>query len=107
MHRIGLKELGEITDNTGAETFRSFMTDDGGLGDIKVTGLSVAPNNDLYITENAQHRVLKLSGGVLSVVAGGGLDDSDGTGTAAKFWQSFRYSPWKWNTLFIADRNKP
>ncbi|MDF2192352.1 BACON domain-containing carbohydrate-binding protein [Paraflavitalea sp. CAU 1676] len=92
-------------DNTGAETHRSFASDDGGMGDIKINGLSLAPNNDLYLTDNAQHRVLKLSNGVLSVVAGGMQGDGDGAGTAAKLYSPFGIAHGNGDTLFIADQN--
>jgi sugar lactone lactonase YvrE len=67
-------------------------------------GVAVADNGDVYIADTGNHAIRKLSGGVVTTVAGGptkGLVDE--VGEAAQFNQPFSLAIDSQGTVYVAD----
>lgn len=69
------------------------------------TGIAIDPNGNLYIADQGQNRIRKITpSGVVSTLAGGTLGYSDGNGTAAKFGAPFGVACDAQSNVYVADR---
>ncbi|MEZ0371149.1 MAG: CsgG/HfaB family protein [Candidatus Sericytochromatia bacterium] len=67
------------------------------------SGLALAPDGSLYIADTGNHRIRRLSGGIVSTVAGGDEGFRDGTADEARFSQPRGLALAPEGSLYIAD----
>jgi len=69
------------------------------------TGIVIDKNNTMYITDQAENTIRKISNGVVSTIAGGMQGASDGLGSAAMFYEPTGIAIGPDGNLYIADTN--
>ena len=70
------------------------------------SGLWVCPNGDIYVSEDGGYAIRKISGGVVTTLAGNGSPgNTDGTGTEARFNGGRDIVMNSQGDLFVADLN--
>ncbi|AIE84664.1 hypothetical protein [Fimbriimonas ginsengisoli] len=70
-------------------------------------GVTIAPNGTIYLTDNGNHLIRRISNGQVSTFAGNGVAGfADGVGAAAEFFgiEGLNISP-NGQTLWVADGN--
>ncbi len=102
---------GVITSVAGATSQSSSCTDDGDGGSAlsahiqELIAMAVAANGDIYFTSNAGCRIRKISGGVITTVAGDGVCGFNGDGPATAVHVSAGYMTVDaLGTVFIAEQ---
>lgn len=92
----GLGQYGNADGTTGATGTARFMSP---------VGLALDGNGDLYVTDGGNHTVRKISGGVVSTLAGtaGSNGTADGSGAAARFYQPAGISRDAAGNLYVGD----
>jgi sugar lactone lactonase YvrE/Tfp pilus assembly protein PilE len=68
------------------------------------SGIAIDASGTVYVSDNVNNRIRKISGGVVTTLAGSGAASfADGTGTNAQFYRPYAIAVDTSGTLYVAD----